>query len=454
MPEQLSLLEEQLNDFDSQVRRSALEQLKQLADAGAVPVAPPTGNLNLHCHTLFSFNGYGYSPSRFIWEAYKHGLEAAGIVDFDVLDGVAETLGAGDLLGVKAVAGIETRVFIREYRDKVINSPKEPGVYYFMGSGFVTPPPPGTESARMLQSMSALARSRNEAMLGKINAYLRTVQIDYEEDVLPLTPKGNATERHMLEAYDRKARAVHGEGSPDLIEFWAAALDAEPSEVTELLKDRPSFQEKSRAKLMKFGGVGYAAPEQDSFPALEAVIDMCVEAGALPTGTWLDGTSEGEQEIGQLLEFLIERGVVALNIIPDRNWRVKEPEEKALKVGKLREVIEASRQLHLPLVVGTEMNKYGQLFVDDFAVDELREFTGDFRAGAHFVYGHTVLARAGQLGYQSDWAATCFGDNRSARNEFCRRVGERAFVGPEKRAGLPTLGESSDPEAILRALSD
>ena len=37
--------------------------------------------------------------------------------------------------------------------------------------------------------------------MARVNAYLDPVTIDYERDVLPLTPAGNATERHMLVAY-------------------------------------------------------------------------------------------------------------------------------------------------------------------------------------------------------------------------------------------------------------
>jgi hypothetical protein len=44
----------------------------------------------LHAHTFFSYNAYGYSPSHFAFLARIRGLAVAGIVDFDMLDGMEE----------------------------------------------------------------------------------------------------------------------------------------------------------------------------------------------------------------------------------------------------------------------------------------------------------------------------------------------------------------------------
>ena len=103
---------------------------------GEIELPQPGTDVNLHCHTFFSYNSYGYSPSRFAWLAKKQGLAVAGIVDFDVLDGVEEFLDAAKKLNLKAVAGIETRVYVPQFSSRVINSPGEPGISYHMGVGF------------------------------------------------------------------------------------------------------------------------------------------------------------------------------------------------------------------------------------------------------------------------------------------------------------------------------
>jgi hypothetical protein len=133
-------LEEKLDSFDYCERREALAALWEEVQQGRIVLPSAGETINLHCHTFFSYNAYGYSPSTFAWLARKAGLAVAGIVDFDVLDGLEEFLGAGAQLGLKTSAGLETRVYVPEFADSVINSPGEPGISYHMGVGFPTIP--------------------------------------------------------------------------------------------------------------------------------------------------------------------------------------------------------------------------------------------------------------------------------------------------------------------------
>lgn len=102
-----------------------------------------------------------------------------GIVGFDVLDGVDEFLAACDKVGVRGSAGIETRVYIPEFATREINSPGEPGVYYHMGIGFTSSQVPGSVQP-ILADMHRRATEWDQAMLGRVNAHLAPVIIDYE----------------------------------------------------------------------------------------------------------------------------------------------------------------------------------------------------------------------------------------------------------------------------------
>lgn len=406
---------------------------------------------NLHFHTFFSFNAYGWSPSRIAWEGLKYGLEVAGIVDFDVLDGMDEFLSAAQLLGLKGTSGLETRVFISELSDKVISSPNEPGIAYFMASGCFKQPASGTKEERILTSMRETARSRNIAMVERVNAYLDKVQLDYEQDVTPLTPSGNATERHILAAYDTKAREVLGEGD-ELYAFWSDKLGIDIAESGSLVPVAPKFHEKLRSKLMKFGGVGYVAPENGSFPAIEDAIFMMNGMEALPTATWLDGTNPGEDSAMELLGLLKSKGIVAANIIPDRNWNIKDPENKALKIRKLDEFVKACRSFEMPIAVGTEMNKLGLPFVDDFSAEELQPYVGDFMDGARCLYGHTMLARTADFGYLSPGSRAAFGDDYRSRRLFFTKAG-MSILSTEQVEKLANLRGKADPGAIMEILA-
>jgi hypothetical protein len=450
MNQRVEELVRRLDSSDAAERRSSLEELAHLAEKGQSDLAPRNGWINLHAHTFFSYNGYGYSPSHFAWEAFRRGLEAAGIVDFDCLDGTREFLDAGRILRLKTTAGFETRVFIEEYRDKVINSPKEPGVFYLVGTGFVEPPEPGTAGAKTLADMGARARDRNLAMLSKLNDHLTPLHVDYEEDVLPLTAAGNATERHMVTAIESRARDRFG-GGGELVEFWADKLDVDREEIQDLIDDPVPLKGLIRSHLMKHGGVGYAQPDRESFPPLEEVVQMTRQQGALPSACWLDGTSEGESDPLAHFGFLRDKGCVSITIIPDRNWNVPE-EERDTKVMKLNEAIEAACELDLPILVGTEMNKRGTKLVDDFASDALAPHLETFRRGAHVLWGHTLLKMTAGVGYVGEWAETHFDGSAAEKNSFFREIGEKDYPGERAMKRLRQIGPTGAPEDFQQAL--
>ena len=439
-------LESQLNHFDPVIRRQTLAELNDRARAGQAALAPEKEAANMHCHTFFSFNAYGCSPSMLAWSAKKRGYPLLGIVDFDVLDGVDEFLSACLTVGVRASAAVETRVFLPEFATREINSPGEPGVYYYMGIGFTSSQAPA-EASPILADMRRRAEQRNLAMVERINAYLSPVTVDYARDVLPLTPSGNATERHMLSAYTAAAERIMG---AQVAAFWAEKLKLSLEQVSAQIGSAPVFQNTVRARLMKRGGVGYAQPGPDTFPTLEDVTRMIQACGALPCATWLDGTLPGEQAIEELLDLLIGKGVVALNIIPDRNWNIADPEIRKSKVNHLYRVVELAARLDLPLNVGTEMNTYGQKWMDDFDVPELAPVRQAFMDGAYFIYGHSVLQRALGLGYTSAWAQTHL-PGRGERNAFYTQLGRQTPPTLEAFDALRRLSSITTPAGFLAA---
>jgi hypothetical protein len=227
-------LEARLNDLDPAVRAQALQKLLSLAERGLIPTEPQSQVANMHCHSFFSHNGYGYSPTALAWVAKKRGIGLMGIVDFDVLDGVDEFLEACQSAGIRASAGIETRVRIPEFATQEINSPGEPGIGYHMGIGFTTGRV--TEKAtRILQGLKERAGQRNRGMVRRVNAYLDPVTIDYEKDVLSLTPCGNPTERHMVAAYVQAAEQIaptlpaYRDTDSPVAAFWAEKLNQDSS---------------------------------------------------------------------------------------------------------------------------------------------------------------------------------------------------------------------------------
>jgi len=432
-------LERELDSFNPALRRQALEQLWQEAQNGQISLPSAGTDVNLHCHSFFSYNAYGYSPSKFAWLARKKGLAVAGIVDFDVLDGLNEFIAAAELLQLKGCVGMETRVYVPEFSDKEITSPGEPGITYHMGVGFPTADLQGA-AANFLQSLRDTAQHRNRELTERVNRYLSPVELDYEQDVLPLTPSGNATERHICLAFAQKAQKVFADGG-ELARFWAEKLSVEADSLD--LPEGPRLQELIRARMMKRGGVGYIPPDAGSFPRMDETNEFILAAGGIPTLTWLNGFSKGEQDIEQLLDVAVSTGVAAINIIPDRNYT---PGIKNQKLSNLYHVVEVAERRHLPVVVGTEMNSPGQKFVDDFKTAELLPLMPVFLRGADIIYAHFILQRRAALGYTSKWAGKNF-ENVGKKNDFFEKIGKN--LQPDRENLVNIVHNNDKPRHIL-----
>ena len=287
--------------------------------------------------------------------------------------------------------------------------------------------------------MRSQAAQRNRDLVARVNGFLAPVMVDYDADVLPLTPGGNATERHIVLAYV----AAAARETNDPAGFWAQKLNMEQAAVEKQMQDSPGFQNLLRSKLMKRGGPGYVQPGHDTFPPVEKLHALVLACEALPCITWLDGTSPGEQAVDELFALLIGKGAVALNIVPDRNWNFADPQQAALKRQKLYEVVALAQELDLPLNIGTEMNTWGQKIVDDFDAPALAPVRNAFLDGAYFIYGHTILLRSCGLGYQSAWAAAQL-PTRRERNAFYTAAGKAIPPGAPGRPGLAAGAERDD----------
>lgn len=438
-PEAIEKLTAELDRLDEKVREAAWNRFKNVAAEIAAEADADDRPGNLHAHTFYSFNCNGYSPTSVALRAKLHGMEVAGIVDFDVLDGMDEFHRAGSQLNLRTVVSLETRVFVPALADRVINSPGEPGIAYHMAAGWVRPPASDMPT-RFLRDLRERAARRNDEMIQRINSQLSTVAISYEDDVQPLTPRGNATERHISLAYARKAYSILGRDGA--LSYWREQLD--PELPADALPETPRLLDLIRAKTMKLGGVGYVPPGPDTFPELSSFNDFARQSGALPMVAWLDGFSDGEAEMD---EWFNNSGGVALNIIPARNIP---PGGKGPKRDNLYAVMDWAEQHHWPVIAGTEMNSFGQPLVDDFDHEVLRPLSPVFQKGARIVYAHTALQRAGGFGYLGPWAEK-FLPGRAERNAFFDELGAR--LTPRDEAKLSELTPGAHPEDLMRRIS-
>ncbi len=405
-----------LDSFDARVRAETLRVLAARGD----PPPPASGNVNLHVHSFYSYNAQGWSPSRIAWEAVSRGLYAAGMCDFDVLDGLEEFYRAGLSMGLRTCVHLETRAFVPELSGVDINSPGEHGVAYAMGAGFRRRPEAGDPGEPELERFRSTAAARNHALVARISAAFPEVALVYERDVTPLTPAGVATERHIIRAFVDRCIAGGPAASTRLL---GDLLQKKPVEIGPLLGDRAALEEAVRARLVKRGGLAYAQPDTSSFPPVRDFFAWVTRCGALPMTAWLDGTSGGEGDAARLLDVMGDAGACALNIIPERNWNLRDAADRERKIGKLHQIVREAERREIPINVGTEMNRTGLPFADDLGGPVLREHAEVFLRGARVMVGHAILLRYAGCSYAGEWARAELGEAPGGRAAFFGAVG-------------------------------
>ena len=349
------------SSFDKAVRERLLDDFEK-----------ETSCFNLHCHSFYSYNGYGLSPTALAVLAKKNNWRCVGMVDFDVLDGVDEFLAACRRLSLRGIAGMETRVFIPELAKDEINSPGEPGIAYHLGYGFAKAAVPAQAEpfARLLREK---ARERTRRIVTLVNGFLQEIALDFDEVAAAYTPAGNVTERHVCLAY-RVAAEKRFADPNERRAYWTQKLGS--------FEENPvKLEALIRSKTMKKGGVGYVQATADAFPTLDEMNAFVAACGAVPTVAWLNGLSDGEKDPGKLLDLHIAHGAGAITLIPDRNWNVADAAKKEALLAAMARFVDAAEERGLPILIGTEMNAPGQKLADDLTVPELAPFRSVFVKG-------------------------------------------------------------------------
>ena len=149
-------------------RREALAGLWRDAENGDDDLPRPGDEVNLHAHTFFSYNAYGYSPSKFAWLARKAGLAVAGhrrLRRPRRRRGIPRRRAGSS--GSRPASASNRGCSSPNSPPRVINSPGEPGIAYHMGVGF-----PAVPQHPFLAEMRAAAEQRTRELLLRVNAFL------------------------------------------------------------------------------------------------------------------------------------------------------------------------------------------------------------------------------------------------------------------------------------------
>ena len=343
---------------------------------------------NCHIHTSESFSVFR-SPSEAVWQAAREAIAVLGINDHYTVAGHEEFRVACKVAGISAGFSMEAVAVDREAADAglKLNDPDNPGRIYLCGKGITRYPNQSSPEMQDLSRMRAALERRNREITAKV-AQLFHERLSADgptwENVVTLTPRGNATERHVAFAALLLLRQLELEQRKPLAELMTALCGVTPHADG----DDATLQIFLRAKLMKAGAPAFVREDPDAFVSVAELRSIFLSFRSIPTYPILGNpVLAGEENIEALLDKLESMGFYAVEVIPTRNTR-----------ERLAEIVSAARRRWWPVFNGTEHNTpESRPLLDPFALDP--EFEPWFVQSAALMLGHQRNVASGEMGF-------------------------------------------------------
>jgi hypothetical protein len=408
--------DENAAELEKQLYREGLEErLNALRQLCAQLGPRAQRGTNCHIHTSESFSVFR-SPTEAVWQAAREGLAVLGINDHYTIAGHEEFRRACGIAGIAAAFSLEAVAMDRdaEAQGLLLNDPGNPGRVYLCGKGVTRIPPDSSLEMLNLARMRAALERRNREITARVAAlFEERMHADGPtwESVVGLTPRGNATERHVAWATLARLRewaASQGVPIPEAIARFCGA--APPTGA-----DDAALQIFLRAKLLKAGSPCFVRESEEAFVSVAELRGIFLAFGAIPAYPVLGNpVTSGEREIGPLLDRLEETGFYAIEVIPHRNTR-----------ERLAEIVSTARRRWWPVFNGTEHNTpEAKPILDPFALDP--EFEPWFRKSAALLLGHQRLVAQGEAGYVDLEGRPTVADPRARFEHFSKEGGSAA----------------------------
>ncbi len=404
--ERTAELETELYQGELEERLRALRQL-------CAQLGPrPHRGTNCHIHTSESFSVFR-SPTEAVWQAAQEGLAVLGINDHYTIAGHEEFRRACDVAGIAPTFSLEAVAMDRDAETDglLLNDPDNPGRVYLCGKGVTRNPPDSSTEMRNLARLRAALERRNREMTEKVDALFKDrLHADGPtwESVRRLTPRGNATERHVAWATLERLREWAAVQGVSLSEALANCCGAAPRAGA----DDAALQIFLRAKLLKAGAPCFVRESEEAFVSVEELRRIFLAFGSIPTYPVLGNpVTSGERDIEALLPRLEATGFYAIEVIPHRNTR-----------QRLSEIVSTARRRWWPVFNGTEHNTpEARSLLDPFALDP--EFEPWFRESAALLLGHQRLVAQGEGGYVDLEGRPTMADPRARFERFSQAGG-------------------------------
>jgi hypothetical protein len=371
------------------------------------------GWINLHVHTNESFSFFK-SPTDAVWHAYNENLEYFGINDHYTIAGHDEFRLACEIAHIRSLFSIEAIARDEEAQKKArrYNDPDNPGRIYIIGTGVVRNLQEGSREYRILDTMRQSIRRRNKDIVEKLNRYVESKGYSFKitySDVESLTPRGNSTERHVVQALCEKIDGIV-QSKDEKNDVYTKLLNATIEK--KILEDYSELQNLVRAQLVKVGKPCYVEEDRKAFTSIENLVFVHRKYGAIPSyGLMGNPITEEEKDIEALIQKIQSFGMYALVLL-----------ELRTELKRAMEIIKAASHYSFPVFIGTEHNwKTMRPLVGE--VGKNTELYPYFKKSANFLCGHQLLSELCNFGYLTQDGTPRF-RNLKDGFDFFSKIGE------------------------------
>ncbi len=392
--------------------------------------------INLHVHTNESFSAFS-SPTESVLHAYEQNIQYFGINDHYTIAGHPEFRNACEVAGLSAVFSVEAIAMDDESlrKRRRYNDPANPGRIYIIGKGLTRDLDVHSRENAVLTDMREAIRSRNKKIVSKLDSYAAQkgflLELTYD-DVASLTPRGNTTERHVVQAFFEKVCNL-SDDVDELSGIFTRLVDEQIR--AEDVRDAAGMQNLLRAKLVRSGRPCFAEENRKAFTTIKNLVRIYRGYGAVPSyGLMGNPVTEEEEDIEKLIEKMRTFGIFALDLFEFRT-----------ELPRARFIIEKASELGVPVFIGTEHNTKNSLpLTGDIGKDP--ELYPYLKKSADFICGHQLLSTLCGYGYLTEDGTPRFADSHFGFDFYSRAGGKE--LSPEECTKLKGCSE----EEILQFL--
>ena len=320
-----------LNLLNAPTKEERLQNLAQVLKTTQFPPMVPQ-YINNHIHTTYSFSPY--SPTAAVYAARMEGLCTAGIIDHDSISGAQEFLEAAKLVDMPVTIGMEARISMEGTRleGRRTNNPDQVGVSYMTIQS--VPHDKIDVLTEFFKPYQAARHARNRKMIEKINALLPGIELDYDQDVLPLSEaadNGGVTERHLMYALAIRLVEQVGKGEAMVKKLADMGLSLSAKQEAQMLDTAYPFYEYDLLGILKSAFVPQIFIDATyECPKLPDMVKLCNEIDAYLCYAYLGDVGDSvtgdkkaqkfeDDYLDDVFECLKEEGVKSVTYMPTRN---------------------------------------------------------------------------------------------------------------------------------------